>query len=614
LKNSVLTILASLFIAAVSADQSEFDQRQEQQLRPHDFDVQHYRIALTLDESSNSFSGETEITLTSTADGTRQITLDREHFDVRSVTNEAGRALDFVQGKGHLDISLDRALAQGEMTKLTVSYQAKNLAGNTMVGLDFRDKTETNPEVVNSLNWPDGARYWIPSFDHPSDWATHETIVTVNADFRVLSNGALVSDQVNPVTGLRTVHWSQDKPQPTYLYMFAAGPYSVLEDQLRDLPLHYWVYPADEDVAAEAFSKTPEIIAFFEQLYGSQFPWVKYDQVIVPGMPGGAESTSATLLTRNVIDVERAGTPGASDWLIAHEVAHQWWGNLIGFRDWGHNWLSESFATHGEHLYIAHALGPDEGALYLEAYKEAYLTEADTKYQRPVVTNQWNHGRDMFDHHAYEKGGIILNMLRELIGYGEFGEVMRVFLQQHAYQNVVSADFFATVNSVTNDDYDWFFEQWLMKPGHPVLDVSHSWDEQEKILSLTVEQRRDPNSGTPVYRLPIKLGITTRDGKKIESFWLTEDVQTFTFEVSSKPLMVHFDEGDILLKEWAFNKQTDELIYQANYDGVIGRLWAVGELEKRKSESDVRAALELVSNTDADKAVRERAAKAVLAD
>ncbi len=610
----IFTLVALPWWAVVGADQSDFDSREQQTLRPHDFDVQHYRIELDIEESTHSFDGETVITFSSTVDGLSEITLDSVNFDVSHVADESGETLNFIQREGYLDISLDRELASNELASLTIGYGVANLDGNVLVGLDFRDETETNPGLVNSLNWPNGARYWFPSFDHPSDWATHETIITVDAGFEVLANGALLSDRVDTESGRRTVHWQQSKPQPTYLYMFAAGPYSVLEDQHDDLPLHYWVYPGDETVAAQAFRNTAEIIAYFEELYSTSFPWVKYDQVIVPGMGGGAESTSATLLTRNVIDRQREGNDNASDWLIAHEIAHQWWGNMIGFRDWGHNWLSESFATHGEYLYIAHAMGPDEGALYIDDYKKSYLTEAKTKFRRPVVTDRWDKGSDMFDRHAYEKGGIILNMLRELTGHEAFAEIMRSFLEKHAYSNAVSNDFFETVNTVTNQDYGWFFDQWLLKPGHPELDVSYTWDKQKKSLSLTINQTQDTSTGTPIYRLPIRLGITTMEGKQVESLWLNEPEQTFTFDVAHEPLLVRFDEDDILLKEWAFDKSTVELLYQLTHDGVIGRLWAVGELEKHIETNGVRAALTEVAHNDPVKAVRDRAAEVALPD
>ena len=284
---------------------------------------------------------------------------------------------------------------------------------------------------------------------------------------------------------------------------------------------------------------------------------------------------------------------------------------MIGYRDWDHIWLSESFATHAEYLYAIHDLGADEAALTLHQQKAAYLREAETKFIRPIVTNKWNYPNEMFDRHTYEKGGIVLNMFRELVGEEVFAKILRTFLETHAYSNVTTSDFFDTVQLVTEKDYSWFFEQWLLRPGHPVLDVSHTWDSKQKVLSITIKQIQDRELGTPVFRLPINLGITTKAGETIERMWMDKEQQTFTFEVAEEPLMIHFDAGDVLLKEWTFDKSTDELLYQLSHDKAMGRLWAVGDLQERMDDPAALSALVKSSGTDAFWAVRERAVQAL---
>jgi aminopeptidase N len=601
---------------AVLADQQEFELRTEQQLRPHDFDVKHYRIVLSLDETDQSFDGETSITFSSTIDSLDELTLDAETFDVCQVAGNRGAVLGFSQNNGRLLITLDRALAMGETTTLTITYSASNvdvdsaqfgLDGDYPLGFTFGPKTSSNPQMIYSLNWPEGARHWFPSFDHPSDWATHETIVTVRNAYRVVANGSLVSDALGPQPGQRTVHWRQDKPQPTYLYVMVAGPHSVLEDSYGDLPLHYWVYPGDEADARTSFRQTPQMIGFFEDLYGTRFPWDKYDQIIIPRFGGGAESTSATVLGSGLVKNESELKDHASNPVISHEVAHQWWGDMIGYRDWTHAWLSESFATHGDYLFTRYDLGPDEGAYYLNGYKLGYLHQARNRFMRPVVTNKWNKPRDMFDAHTYDKGGVILNMFRDLVGEDTFGEILQDFLKTHGYSNVISSDFFDTVKRVTQEDYSWFFEQWLLRPGHPVLEVSKTWDDDAKMLSLTIKQTQDTSGDIPLYRLPVRIGITTSLGRKTERIWLDQKQQSYTFVVVEEPLLVHFDEGDILLKEWTFDKATRELLYQLSQDQVMGRLWAVDELAKRLGERNVRSALKEAAFGDDFWAVRERA-------
>ena len=241
-------------------------------------------------------------------------------------------------------------------------------------------------------------------------------------------------------------------------------------DNTAGLPLHYRVYPGDEADARLSFSPTPGMIAFFEDLYGVKFPWVKYDQIVIPGIGGGAESTSATVISEWSVKSATELKDETPDAQIAHELAHQWWGDMVGYMDWDHIWLSESFATHAEYLYAIHDLGADEAALTLHQQKVGYLREARTKFIRPIVTNKWNRPNEMFDRHTYEKGGVVLNMFRELVGEEIFGKVLRTFLGTHAYSNATTTDFFDTVRQVTGEDYSWFCNQWLLRPGHPVLD------------------------------------------------------------------------------------------------------------------------------------------------
>jgi aminopeptidase N len=607
-RTRISVLLCALVATSICvADQETFNLRSEQSLRPHDFDVTHYRIALTLNEETQWFEGNTAISFSSLVDGLHTLTLDAVSFTVGSVIDGHGRHLDFTQDNGALTVVLERTLEKSETATLTISYSATNIGIDKIVGLDFRPETETNPQLVNSLNWPIGARYWFPSFDHPSDWASHETIITVKDSYRVVANGSLVRDTVDQQSGLRTVHWHQTRPQPTYLYSFAAGPYSVLEDKHGDLPLHYWVYPGDETVAVDAFARTPEIIAYYEDLYDSKFPWEKYDQIIVPGMSGGAESTSATLLSRSVIQLESNGNKGASDWLLAHEIAHQWWGNLIGYRDWTHAWIAESFASHGEYLFMLDDGGSDAGALYLLDYKDSYIEEAHEKFIRPIVTNKWDKPNDMFDRHGYEKGSVVLNMFQDLVGTDTFNEILSSFLDAHAYSNVTTDDFFEMVRQVSGEDYSWFFDQWLLSPGHPVLDVSYEWHAETEKLALTISQTQDTSVGVPIFRLPIKVGITTSAGKTIESAWLTKQSQTLEFDVAEQPMMVRFDEGDILLKEWSLDKPLSELLYQLSHDGAVGRLWAISKLQNHADDLVVRSALKDIAERDTAEAVRNAA-------
>ena len=213
----------------------------------------------------------------------------------------------------------------------------------------------------------------------------------------------------------------------------------------------------------------------------------------------------------------------------------------------------------------------------------------------------------MFDHHTYEKGGLVLNLLQEMVGKAVFDEILRTFLAKYGPGNVTTSDFTEHVSNITGEDYGWFFEQWVLSPGHPVLDVSYTWDEQSEMLVMTVRQTQDTSTGVPVFDLPFKVGITTRSGKKVESARITEVSHTFRFNVAERPLMVRFDEGDVLLKEWTLEKPVLELLYQLGHDNVTGRIWAAGALQDHLDDARVPLALTTSAIHDGSWAVRQKA-------
>jgi aminopeptidase N len=587
--------------------------------RSRNYDVLHYRIELSFEEDTRSFSGETTISLASLKDGLTACDLDAETFVVENVVDDASRRLEFEQSPGRLSVVLLEPLDYRETTSFTVSYSATGvdvdaekygLSAEYDLGLDFKAKTSDNPQLINTLSWPEGARHWFPCYDHPNDRATQEVVATVQEGYKVLSNGKLISVTNGQKPGTRRWHWSQERTHPTYLSVLVAGPYTIIEDSLGDLPINYWVYEKDEDNALRSFWKTPAIINFFNQEFGYEYPWEKYDQITIPGIGGGTECTSATVLGQSTIHDERAEQDFPSHGLVAHEAAHQWWGDLVTYRAWRETWISESFATYSEYLYTRNDLGEDEGALNLLGKKEAYLREAQ-RYMRPVVFDRWRYPNDNFDAHTYPKGAAILNMLRWIMGDSAFRKAIAHFLHKHAFQPVDSYDLMKSIKEATGQNLDWFFDQWIYRPGHPVFEVSSGWDEDRKKLTLSIRQTQDTSKGVPVYRTPVRIGIHTQRGRIQERFWLEEPEVMLEIDVEERPLLIRFDDGNYLLKEWTFRKSTDELLYQLEHDDVIGRMWSAAELVSHGGDSRTLKALIDASRDDPFWGVRRSAVQAV---
>ncbi|RPI44844.1 MAG: hypothetical protein EHM46_02390, partial [Bacteroidetes bacterium] len=291
------------------------------------------------------------------------------------------------------------------------------------------------------------------------------------------------------------------------------------------------------------------------------------------------------------------------------EIAHQWWGDLVTLRSWEHTWMNESFATYSDYLYKADNWDKDEAAYDLVRKKDGYLREAHTRYMRPVVFDRYEDPGQNFDSHTYPKGACILHMLRYVIGDEPFFRVLSTFLHRHEFQPVTTQDFMKCVKDVTGKNMDWFFEQFLFRPGHAFFEVEKTWDAPSGILRVQIVQTQDRWEGVPIYRIPVNIGIYSGREKRIQQVWLDEKTEVFEFKLDAEPLLVRFDDGNVLLKEWTFEKPLEELIYQARNDDMTGRLWAVNELGKYGGSQKTVEAWSEIALKDSFRAVREAAVR-----
>lgn len=560
-----------------------------------DFDAIHYKIKLEIDVDGKQLRGQNTVTLTPLRKDLNRVTLDAVSLIVSDVLDSKGFPLSYKQGKDKLHIDLAHSYSHRDTLTFTVKYYL----AEQVSGLKFIDQTETNPFQVSSDCWPNQARQWIPCYDYPHDKVTQEMIVTVDAKFKVLSNGELLGITQDPEKGKHTYHWKQSKPHSTYLINLSIADYTVIEDSLGTLPVNYWVYQRHEKDAKRSFAKTPYMIEFFNRLYGYEYPWEKYDQVISAHQGGGAEATSASLLGEGAVTTQQEEIDFSFEGILAHEIAHQWWGDLVTCRSWEHNWINESFATYSDYLYKRYDWGEDEGAYDLLRKQGAYLREAQNRYMRPIVFNRYENPGQNFDSHAYPKGAAVLHMLRFVVGDDTFFRVISEFLHRHEFQAVSTQDFMQCAKDVSGLNLDWFFEQFLFHPGHAVFEVTKIWDQSTKILSMEIKQTQDKWENVPIYNIPVNIGFYHRDGKAVEKVWLKKDIEKFEFKFDDEPLMVRFDEGNHLLKELTYPKTEEELLFQVENDDVPGRLWAIDQMKAfHSSPKTIQKWHELTKNDD----------------
>jgi aminopeptidase N len=603
-----LRVLALLLAVAAPAlaQQVDWSTKPLQSERSRDYDALHYRIEIRLDLDQTSFEGETTISVTSLREALDTCVLDAEEFTVTRVLSDWGEPLAFEQSPRELTVRMARPLRLGETRSFTVFYGGKG----PKIGLRFMPASANNPQLVFSDSFPDHVHHWFPCFDYPNDKVTSEIVATVKSGLKVAANGRLVGVVEDASAGTVTYHWSQDLPHSTYLIFLAAAPYVVVQDSYKSLPVNYWVYPQDEKKARPTYGKTPKMLEFFNRTFGYDYPWQKYDQISVPS-GGGAESTSATAMTQSIMVDEKNVTDFSAIGIVSHELAHQWWGDLVTLRSWAHTWINESFGTYSDYLYFRYENGDDEGAVNLTGKLNAYLREARTRYIRPIVSDRYDQPGDMFDSHTYPKGAMVLHMLRNLLGDEQFFAVLRHFLHRYAFEAVDTNDFIRSVKTVTGRNLDWFFDQWLFKPGHPVFDVRSSWDPARKIVTVTVAQVQDVARGIPIFRVPVAIAVITPNGKTTTTVWIRKQQEVFELPAESSPLLVRFDEGNVLIKEVRFPKPLDELLYQLRADDVIGRMEASANLVQFSGDPRAFDALAASAQSDPFWAVRRSAIEAL---
>jgi aminopeptidase N len=559
--------------------------------------ARHLRLELAVDPGRKRIEGTATYTLRPApfaGPEPPEVELDAVDMDILEVSPARSWSYDEAR------LRIQPESAAGDVT-LTIRYAAEPAKG--MYFLEPDEGYPARPRQVWTQGQAEDTRYWIPSFDFPNQKLTTELIAQVPGHLTVISNGQLVSREDG------RWHFKQDVPHPAYLMTFVAGEFSLIEDRWGDVPVQYFVQPGREEDAKRAFGNTPAMMDFFSKATGVPYPYAKYAQVAVADfIYGGMENTSATTQTARTLHDERAHIDFSSDPLVSHELAHQWFGDLVTCRDWGHAWLNESFATYCEALWREHHLGRDEFLYDLHGLLQSYLGEARERYQRPIATNVYRDPSDVFDRHLYEKGGMVLHMLRCHLGDEAWWASIKHYLEQHRGRNVVTADLQRAIEDVSGRNLEGFFQQWVFSPGHPQLKVRWNWDAKAKLASLSVRQAQDTKRGTPLYALDFDLEL---DGRTVPAHMDTEE-RTFAVHLEHEPKHIRFAPGgQLVLSTAEFDYPAGMLRRQlANDEDVLLRVAAAKALGKKADRQSV-SALATALRSDAFWGVQAQVAKAL---
>jgi aminopeptidase N len=574
--------------------------------RVRTYDLQHQSTTVRFDWARHAVVGTTTLQIAGLprASPISHVAIDAVDMTIKRVTSGSNSLRHDYDGRS-LVVHLASPLRAGARTSITIVYDGANRSK----GAYFKPR-----HIVWTQGETEDTRYWVPTYDFPNDKTTWEFYLWSAKGERALSNGRLA--------GSRTVgdsvewHWVQDKPASTYLMTAAVGNYTVLQDKpWHNVSIGYWTYPDSIAAAWRGFGKTPAAVDVFSRKTGVAYPWAKYDQVVIPEFQfGGMENVTATSQNDTEILLPAWGPPEESaDGLMAHELGHQWYGDLLTTRRWGDVWLNEGFATFMEQIFREENQGVDEGAFDRLGSHEKSI-QADRRGRRPIVYDKWvNEPFELFfSGHIYPKGATVLQMLRHQLGDAAFWKAMNHYTTANAYGTVITADLEKAFEESTGRDFKPFFDQWLYGAGFPVFQVSSRYDRTTRKLVINATEVQPRDSLTGFFDVDSDVEVRTDSGVVRFVVPVRNGSGEGTADLKAPPRSIRWDKGDWILDITDFPRSTAMMQYQlVQDDDVLGRIEAVDVLAERPADRLALDALVRSTRNDRFWAVRARAVDAI---
>jgi aminopeptidase N len=602
--------------------------------------VEHIALDLAFDIANKRYSGTCKIRIAPVVNGIEQLTLDAVDLLIKSVTVGATKQAFDYDGE-LLRVSLKTPTEYGKPLLLTIDYAVEN----PQRGIYFIGPDEHYPDKPTQV-WTQGededSRFWFPCFDYPGQLATSEIRVRVPKKFIAVSNGELASTETEGND--KIYHWKLDQVHPSYLMTLAIGEFESIQDKWNGKPVSYYFEKGRKAEAQLTMGKTPQMMAALSKWFGYDYPFSNYDQVCVSDFIfGGMENTTTTLLTdRCLIDKRAALDNERAETLVAHELAHQWFGDLMVINHWSQAWVKEGAATYSEVLWIEETLGKEEALYYHLNHARAYLSEDKSRYRRPLVTHIYREAIELYDRHIYEKGSCVYHMIRTELGDELFTRFLSTLLSDNAHSTVETIDLLRAIDKATGRNLRFLFDQYVFRGGHPDYKIGYSWDGDSHLAKLTITQTQVKDGKSQVQeglfdlKIPIGFGYLpegakdrkskdpkSKDSKPEESksengkaaeiktfkVRIHEREQALYFPLKKKPDFISFDVGNHFLKTVELAYPVAELKAQLEHDSdPISRLFAAESLAKKGSLEAV-ASLEKSLKTDPFWAVRAEVAE-----
>jgi aminopeptidase N len=552
--------------------------------------VEHIFLNLSLDIPNQSYYGNCSIRLLPIRNHIERLTLDAVNLNIKSVqVDEVEQKFEYDGEK--LCIQLSQPTQIGKRLLIAIAYSVEK----PQRGLYFIQPDKYYPHKPTQV-WTQGededSRYWFPCFDYPGQLSTSEIRVRVPKPLIAVSNGELI-DTVED-GDYKIYHWSQQQVHPTYLMTLAVGDFAEINDEWQGKPVTYYAEKAREADAKRSMGKTPRMIEFLSEKYGYLYPYPKYAQVCVDDFIfGGMENTSTTLLTDRCLLDERALLDNRNtESLVVHELAHQWFGDLLVIKHWSHAWIKEGMASYSEVMWTEHEYGADDAAYYRLLEARSYLSEDSSRYRRPMVTHVYREAIELYDRHIYEKGSCVYHMIRAELGEELFWPAIQTFVQDHAHQTVETIDLLRSIEKATGRNLAFLFDQYVYRGGHPDFKVAYSWDSDANLAKVTVTQTQ-ASDDQDLFDLKIPIGFGYKQDKstlKTFTVRVNEREQSFYFPLTEKPDFISFDVGNHYLKTVVLEYPIPELKAQLEFDpNPVSRIYAAEALAKKGGLEVVKA-------------------------
>ncbi|MBL8985967.1 MAG: M1 family metallopeptidase [Gemmatimonadetes bacterium] len=512
-------------------------------------DALNYAFRLELSDTTDAIVGELTLDLRFLAPGVRAVRLDLinagpahdgKGMQVSGVTLN-GAAVPFTHVNDELLIPLPTPPTAQQRAQVVVRYSGRPATG-LLIG-----RNKHGDRTFFSDNWPNRARHWLPTIDHPYDKATSEFIVTAPSHYQVVSNGLQI--EVTDAPGaLRRTHWRNSVPIAPWLFVLGVARFAMQRvDTFEGKPIETWVYPQDRDAGfADFATPTKSALAFYSDYVGP-YAYERLANIQSSSVGGGMEAASAIFYHESAVTGTRS-----IRWrnVVIHEIAHQWFGNAVTESDWDDVWLSEGFATYFTLLYIEHAYGRDEFLRGLEDSRQTVMAFAARNPAYTIVHQNLSRMEDVTSSHTYQKGSWILHMLRGVVGSEAFQRGIRTYYQRHFNANATTADFRRAMEEASGRELGWFFDQWLYRPGTLEIAGRWSYDARARQVRLALDQVQTDGSQ---FRMPIEVAVHYRGQAvpAIHRLELNAKANAFTIDAPSEPDDVRLDPN-----RWVLMKST----------------------------------------------------------